>query len=365
MNIKLQWPIRIQKRQTQEPFLNNPSEWQPFTSNFPPTKSSQLASVGRCLRLYSDFMGEIPIVSTPKNHYLLSVLKSPNPFMSKQNLFESLCFELLLNGNFMAHTEYNSRGEVTQIHPYRSGQCYAYPVDGEYSDAIELSNRGYYYRDFKGRVFVPSQIWHIKDSMFSSGDNLNGLSRVYLYQLAFDSGANLAQTENSLSSTNLKPPWLLSGLPEAGAQEIEDTRETIKTFFKKGAQGVLTVPAGFDLKSLMIESPGPILKYLGSKSDIEISRIFSVPLQLLSRSDGETKGSAQDLKEATRFYIKSSLKAVLKNISDSLERLAMDGTEFKFEIDRFRASDLREQSQYISQLVTSEVLSKEEAKELL
>ena len=90
-----------------------------------------------------------------------------------------------------------------------------------------------------------------------------------------------------------------------------------------------------------------------------------MPIQLLSRSDGEMQGSAQDLKEATRFFIKSSLKSFLQNISDSLARLAMDGTQFSFEVDRFRASDLREQSQYISQLVTAEVLSKKEAKQLL
>ena len=77
------------------------------------------------------------------------------------------------------------------------------------------------------------------------------------------------------------------------------------------------------------------------------------------------RGGAQHIKESHRFFIKNSLTSFFKNISDSFEMLAMDGTAFEFKIDRFRASDLREQSQYISQLVTSEVLSPSQARELL
>lgn len=354
---------KLHKRQN--PSWLSGTEWIPFSNNFPPTQATRLATVGRCLRLYSDFAGEIPLVSEPQNHYLLDLIQKPNDFMTRQNLFESLCFELLLHGNFVSKVKYNPGGQVTAILPYRSGQVYCYPTRGEYSDPVSLQEGGFYYRDFKGRVLMPEDVWHIKDLMFSNSDLLNGLSRVYLYSTAFDSGSALANTEKSLSSSNLKPPWLLSGLPEVSDKEIESTRDTVDKFLKAGAQGVLTVPSGYDLKSMMIQNPGPVLQYLGSKSDLDVSRIFSVPIQLLSRSDGETQGSAQDLKEATRFFIKSSLKAFLKNISDSLEDLAMDGAKFSFEVDRFRASDLREQSQYISQLVTAEVLSAEEAKKLL
>ena len=89
---------------------------------------------------------------------------------------------------------------------------------------------------------------------------------------------------------------------------------------------------------------------------------FQWPIELIGRSDAEGEGGAQHIKESHRFFIKNSLSSFFKNISDAFTALAMDGTEFRFEVDRFRASDLREQSQYISQLVTSEVLSPEQAR---
>ena len=361
--IKFQWPLKWTKRQSIS--LNNPTEWIPFTNNFPPSRATQLATVGRCLRLYSDFAGEIPLISEPAGHYLLDLVRNPNSFMSRQNLFETLCFELLLNGNFISQIKYDSRGQILKILPYRAGQVYCYPRSGEYNDAESIERGGYFYKDFKGRVLMPDQIWHIRDVMFSNSDLLNGLSRSYLYATAFESGTALANAEKSLNQSSLKPPWLLTGLPEASDKEIKETKELVDLFLKAGAQGILTLPGGYELKSMMIESVGPVLKYLASKSDLDISRIFSVPIQLLARADALSQAGANDLKESTRFFIKSASKSFLKNISDSLENLAMDGTKFSFEVDRFRASDLREQSQYISQLVTAEVLKPAEAKAMI
>ena len=361
--IKFQWPFKRLK--TRQVSLSNPTEWIPFTNNFPPSRATQLATVGRCLRLYSDFAGEIPLISSPPGHYLLGLIRNPNTFMSRQNLFESLCFELLLNGNFMARVKYNGTGQITRILPYRAGQVYCYPRSGEYSDAESIDSGGYFYKDFKGRVLMPDSVWHIRDVMFSNSDLLNGLSRSYLYATAFESGSALANAEKSLNQSSLKPPWLLSGLPESSDKEIAETRSTVDAFLKSGALGILTLPGGYELKSMMIESVGPVLKYLASKSDLDIARIFSVPIQLIGRSDALSQAGANDLKESTRFFIKSALASFLKNISDSLENLAMDGTKFHFEIDRFRASDLREQSQYIKQLVDSQVLSTDDARKML
>ena len=363
--IKFQWPVKWKKRQATA--LGPLSEWIPFSNNFPPTKATRLATVGRCLRLYSDFLVQTPL--EPESHYLTKLLNKPNRWQSKKNFYESLVFELLLNGNFHAKIEYDSTGKVTAILPFRVGQIYCHPTNGEYSDPVSLQRGGYYYKDFKGRVFMPDEILHLRDSMFNTSDQLNGLSRVYLYELLFQSGYSIQAVQQSLSASGLRPSWLLSGLPEEDPKATKEVRDTIKQFFQSGQSStpgaVLSLPEGFELKQLMLNNPENALEFLASKSDLDIARIFSVPIELIGRADAEGEGGAQHIKESHRFFIKNSLTSFFKNISDSLENLAMDGTTFEFTVDRFRASDLREQGQYISQLVGAEVLSASEAKAMI
>ena len=348
--------------------LGERSEWIPFSNNFPPSKSTRLATVGRCLRLYSDFLIQTPLVTkTGKSHYLVDLLKSPNSFDTKKSFYDKLVYELLLNGNFHCSIKSNSQGRVTALLPYRSGMMYAYPNAGEFGDPVSLEKNGWYYRDYKGRVFVPDEIFHLKDVMFNSVDQINGYSRSYIYELSFLAGYSIQQVQCSLSQSGLRPPLLLSGLPESDDNAVKQVRETVQKFFQSGksaaAGGVLTLPAGYDVKPMMLQSPERALEFLSSKSDLDIARIFCVPIELLARSDGQSQSGANHLKEANRFFIRTTLKSFLQTIAESFSSLVMDGTEFEFKIDKLRASDLREESQYLSTMVNAGIYSKEEARE--
>ena len=104
------------------------------------------------------------------------------------------------------------------------------------------------------------------------------------------------------------------------------------------------------------------MEFLASKSDLDVCRIFSVPIELLNRSDAKAGGSGSNhLKEAHRFFIRTTLKSFLQNIADALSDLAMDGSKFYFKTDSLRASDLREQAQFIKQLIDSGVIKPEKA----
>ena len=361
--MRFKWPFK--KRQASA--LGSPSEWIPFSNNFPPTQATRLATVGRCLRLYSDFLLQTPL--EPEGHYFSQLLAKPNRWQSKKNFYETLAFELLLNGNFMAKVDYDRAGRITALLPFRAGQIYCHATAGEYSDPVALQSDGFYYKDFKGRVHMPDEILHLRDSMFNTSDQLNGLSRVYLYEILFQSGYSVQTVQQSLSASGLRPSWLLSGLPEENPGSTKKVRQTIKKFFQSGQSSqpgaVLSLPEGFELKQLMLQNPENALEFLASKSDLDIARIFCVPIELIGRADAEGEGGAQHIKESHRFFIKNSLTSFFQNIADAFGMLAMDGTKFEFKLDRFRASDLREQSQYLSQLVTAEVLSPAQARDMM
>ena len=366
--IQLQWPVTFSKKRQTAGALGAPSEWIPTNNsfNFPQTESTRLATVGRCLRLYSDFANLCPLkVKGGGEHYLLDLLDRPASFMTRQNFFEILTMELLLNGGFVCRVLYNERGQVTKLLPYRSGEVFCYPVNGESSDGLSIEQGGFYYRDFKGRTLTPDQIFHIKDCMFNNSDRLNGLSRVYLYWLAFQQGYSILSFQKLLSDSGLRGPSILTGLDDSDSESLKGVRDSAEQFTRMGQNSVgriLSLPSGFELKNMMSDHPSKIMEYLSSFSDLTISRVFSVPVELLNRSDAKAGGTgAQHLKEATRFFVKGALKNFLKNISDSLSALAMDKTKFYFKTDALKASDLREQSMFLKGLVDSGVLSTSDA----
>ena len=134
--ISFQWPFK-KRQQAPAPALGERSEWIPFSNNYPPTSATRLATVGRCLRLYSDFLLQTPL-KAQNGHYLIKLLDNPNRWQDKKNFFETLVFELLLNGNFHAKVDYDSTGQVTALLPYRAGQIYCHPTAGEYSDPLSI-----------------------------------------------------------------------------------------------------------------------------------------------------------------------------------------------------------------------------------
>ena len=330
MKVAFQWPIKLKKKQAELPAFGERSEWIPYSSNWPPTNAAKLGTTARCLKLYSDFLLQTEL--EPKDHYLAQLLAKPNRWQDKRAFYETLVYETFLNGNLYCVIESNSQGQVTGLLPYRSGQCFAYPgkSGGDYSDPVSLQQNGLFYRDYKGRVWLESEIWHLKDSLYNNADQINGVARVAVYQLLFGAGYSVQAVQSALAQSHLKPPFLLSGMPTEQSANIKAVRDTIEKFFNQGhAQGAgacLSLPQGFDLKPLMTANPERILEFLSKRSDLDVCKIMGVPYQLIS--DGESSSGTNTLKEALRYFIKFSIQPMLQSIAQSLSALAMDGTQF-------------------------------------
>ena len=355
------------KRQSVPSALSSP-EWQPYANFFPPSKAASLATTGRCLKLYSDFLIQAELKSDKKNHYFFKLLLKPNAFDNKQTFLERIVHDLLLYGNFIAKIIFNSTGKITSLIPYQPSQVFAYAINGSNDDSLSIHETGYYYRDERGRVFMPHEIFHIKDSLFSSSDFLNGLSRVYLYQSLFESAGSIQDVQRSLSRSGLRQPMLLSGLPEESTEQLKTVRDTIRKFFTSGQSaqaGVLTLPQGFEVRNLSMQDSAKTLQFLASKSDLDVCRIFGVPVELIARSDGQSQVGSSNLKESHRFFLKTSMLSFLTNIANSFSELMNDDTNFYYDISSLRPSDLREQSQFLSQLVAAKILTPTEAKKYL
>ena len=158
--IKLQWPFKIKKRQNALDINNG---WQPFSplgTSFPPSQAGRLSAVYRCIKLYESLISCARLkTKDDKPHYIIDLLRSPNNFMNKKNFWSILTNEFFLNGVFRSRIVFDNAGRVTALYPYRAQSCYGYSNKGESSDAQSIDTGGHFYKDFKGRVLMPDEIF--------------------------------------------------------------------------------------------------------------------------------------------------------------------------------------------------------------
>ena len=321
--------------------------------------STRLSSVHRALKIYEDFLKIAPLKCTKDNHQFFQVLKKPNNFQTKSDLYAAIVFEYFLFGSFRARLGFDNKGQVNKILPYRSHQIRAYSRKGEYGDSGSIDQNGYYYRDYRGRILQDYQVFEIRDSLYAVSDQLNPPGRLQVFADTFQQASSTLAYRKDLSESGLKGASVLTGLPDSDDESLKSVQKAIQEFTKSSSAGqILSLPAGYSVSPLAVDqSPSKLLEFLSSVGDTEIARLFQVPVELISRSDSKTGGAgANSLKESYRLFIKSSVASFLQCIGDSFTNLVDDGSRFHYKVDALRASDLRETAQFLSQLVKNEVL---------
>ena len=339
----------------------------PFGSGYT-AGTGALPGVYRALRIYADLLSLTPLKTKDgRAHYFIDLMRQPCRFATGQNFYEQLVHSYFLFGNFYAKINYNTQGRVTALIPYQPTACRVYPNGNDYGDGPGIEARGIYFRDRRGRILLESDCLHIRDALFTSYNLIESPSRIAIFNLAFTAGRSIAEVQASLSQSGLKSASLMNYPAGATPESLDEVKKVVSNFFagpqSQSAGNILSLPEGFSIKGLTIANADKALEFLSSMSDLSIARLFSIPVEILHRADGETQAGSQALKEAFRIFAKTSAKAFLMNIARSLSRVA--GTELYYDQGVFVGSDLREQSQYLSKLVQAQILKPSEAKEMI
>ena len=83
------------------------------------------------------------------------------------------------------------------------------------------------------------------------------------------------------------------------ADTLETVRTSVEKFISQGAYStgkILTTPSGYSIKNMNVENSHLMTQILSSFSDLQISRIFQVPIEVVGRADGKTESTGQGLK---------------------------------------------------------------------
>ena len=365
---------------------NGYTNWIPFSSAISDFKGQYLAGnlpqVRRALQLYSNLINSTPLRAISKetgkeiDHYLLRVLDKPSRFLNKNEFFSRLVEAYFLEGNFYCFIKTNETGQIVSLLNFLPGTMYAYSSGrkkgaGDNADPLQLDEQGsYYYQSQFGEgknavinKYDPEDIWHIK-STWQSQDLLNGSSLYEAYTQSVEMAQDSLGVSSAFAKSGMVGPVLISGVETESPEQRKETADTIRDFFEN-KKNFLTLNEGTEVKDLMVKQPADFLRLLTSVSSLHLSRILSVPIELTHREDASTNAfGGQALKEVFRFWVKTSGRSFLNLVETKLNELADDVT-FEFKVRSTQASDMRELSMSVGQLVSHGVLTPDEAKKWL
>lgn len=349
--------------------------WIPWSSAISSQKSKYLSgdlpSVARCLQLYKNLMLATPLICTDKqgkevDHPLLQVIKKPARYMTFSQWATRVVESYWLEGNSYNFIETDQNGYVTGVLPFPPGTIYCYSSgpgqQADHSDPIRLNQPGSFfyqsqfnYKDNQGtehktiNKYSPEQILHFKRQFQSQGDLLNGPSLFESYTQAVTMSGSALDTADRFSKNGMTPPVLISGAATQDKEEKEELRTAIEKFYESQLN-CLTLPEGVKVQPILPTNPADFLTVLSSIGSLNISRLFSCPLELMGIENSATTHSGPGVKEIFRFWVRTAGRAFLKEISEGLNTLSTE-VQFKFLIKSVLGSDLRETGMTIKSLV--------------
>ena len=372
--------------------------WIPWSAgqvdSHPRTQSGNLSQLKRAMTMYRDLALACPLVArdaedNETDHYLLHLLQKPCPWYNKAEFFTKMTEDYFLSGNFYAHIQSNSKGEITGLLPYHHSSIFCYAktnrddgkVSADSSDPLLLVKNGYYYqtqfatgeKDKKGKPVmktsrVPSdEIWHIKNVWQQGADPLNGNSLFTQYPEILDFSQSVLELGFRFADAGGVGPVLISGVEGQDSEQMKAAQQVIEKFFGNKEQ-FLTLPPETQINEIGKGANANMLQALSSISSLHLARIVGCPIQLVEREDAmHSSGGGQNLKETFRFFLKDqSGKSYLKHIENKLNELVIEpGIRLEFNFRSLMASDLRESAMSLAQLIQSEAVTKEEVRDWL
>lgn len=326
-----------------------------------------LSSVWACTRLITETVSTMPIRFYKRDpntgirteiadHPLAELFRGKvNRWQNRQEFFETMTYQLVLQGNAYALKQKNSQGRLIGLTPLMSQQM----VVGLKDDGSIV----YEYNNGKEVIrYSEAEIWHIK--LFGNG--IMGLSPLGFARNSIAIGQGAEQAVTNIYRNGGKP----SGLLTIDKTLTKEQRESVKTTFSGVGEGnesrLYVLEHGFKYEPISL-SPQDIELLSSRKFQIEdIARFFGVPSVLINdTSAGTTWGSGiQQIvqgfyKLGIRPYLERYEASMLINLLNPLERIDL---EIEFDFDYLIRADQTERVKAYKEAVQGGIMTPNEAR---
>ena len=152
------------------------------------TFGSVFSSVlSKCIALYRDTLMATPLKAEKDDDLYKLLVRRPCPFLSRANFYELVIQGYFVFNGFYAYIKTNSKGMIEALLPLNTspGSLQVYPMTykkdnnafqdqsaNDWNDSLSLYEKGYYYKDYRGRRFASDEVLAIRSALFNTGTGL-------------------------------------------------------------------------------------------------------------------------------------------------------------------------------------------------
>tara|TARA_Y100001951_G_C11295271_1_gene275079 strand:+ start:1492 stop:2811 length:1320 start_codon:yes stop_codon:yes gene_type:complete len=334
------------------------------------TSAMRQADVYTCVKILSESIGMIPLrlyreKGRIKEEVSLGTRESkifcrtPNDYMTTQELVEYLVAVLMLRGHAFLDIKRNTLGSVMTLEPMR------------YLDTVNLS------MDSNGKPFAKwvtnsgqsrtSYAPFHEDDLFDvkllTLNGYQGLSPIAA--MAEQIGTAIAtQRHNAKIFEN---GTRLSGLLSTADTLDDDAIDRIATSWN-GAYGgtdnagkVAILEGGLQYTNItMTNQDAQLLELLGF-SRAQIAAAYRVPVHMLNDTSAQTMNNVE---HNNLQFLKTSLLPIIIKIENAFNRILPDNMIAKFDTSAFVRGDIKTQAEVAEKLIKNRIISHEESREM-
>lgn len=308
--------------------------------------------------LYEPKAGEKGRTRVTKHWLRRLFCKAPNRFQSPYEWRLMLQWHLVLRGNAFCQITTNSKGEITELLPLHPDRmCAELLPNGSYR---------YRYTDQQGRTlyYLRSEIWHLR---LVSEDGVVGLNPIEVEREAIGEGLAMQSYASRFFANDAKPGggWIEypgSFATKAAKQTFRDSWQELQGGSNRGKVAVLERGMKFHELGLSNED-AQFIEARGYKT-ADVCRIFRVPPHKVQDLTRSTNNNIEH--QSIEFWTDTMWPyAELWESSIEFFLLGEDSDlEPEFDMSRMLRGDSQARAKYIQALVTSGVMTRNEARDM-
>ena len=328
----------------------------------------------RCVNLIARGGASIPMIVTKdgvriKDHPLLSLINSPNPYQGRVKLLENILSYILLSGNSYLNLVRDSRGIVAEVYALRPDRMNVIPSSGVFPQAYQYSVDSVKQIYPVDQTSGSSDILHIKS--FNPLNDWYGMSPLAAAAKSIDQHNAVAGHNLALLQNGGRPTGVLMIGRKKGNNLTQEQRDELRSYIEqthniKSKTGRFLVLEGDMEWKEMGLSPKDLDFVEGKKLTArEIAQAYGVPPTLVGVPGDATFAN---YKEARYHLWEDTIIPLMEGIITEFNRgVAKDfGDNIKLELDLDNVAALAPKREKLwARIEGASFLSMEEKRQLL
>jgi HK97 family phage portal protein len=285
-----------------------------------PQRASGLATAGACISIISQALAAVPLNlyrrtanggrERATDHPLYSVLHDvPNGVMTAFEARETLASNVATFGNAYAALEWNTRGQVTALHPLDPGRVVV--------ERLESGRLRYRVTERNGRVrvYLQDEILHLRYRL--ARDGVMGLSPIQLARETLNLALTQQDTAAGLAAKGNRPSGALVFPNMLGGDKKDAALDKLKAKIEANTvtSSVMVLDGGAEWKSFSMTARDAEFLESRKLTNLDICRIWGVPPTVVGILD---HGTYSNVEMESRALVVRCLAPMARRIEQAM-----------------------------------------------